>query len=42
VSGAQPGSAVQTIDPADAFARASLNRDRRKLAGAVDWVEIER
>ena len=41
-AGAQPGSAVQTVDPADAFARVSLNRDRRDLAGAVDWVEIER
>jgi hypothetical protein len=42
VPGAQPGSAVQTVDPADAFARVSLNRDRRNLAGAVDWVEINR
>ena len=40
--GAQPGSAVQTVDPADAFARVSLNRDRRNLAGAVDWLEIEK
>jgi hypothetical protein len=39
-AGAQPGSAVQTVDPTDAFARVSLNRDRRDLAGAVDWVEI--
>jgi hypothetical protein len=40
LSGARPGSAVQTVDPADAFARVSLNRDRRDLAGAVDWVEV--
>jgi hypothetical protein len=38
--GAAPGSAAQTIDPADAFVRVSLNRDRRDLAGAVDWVEV--
>jgi hypothetical protein len=39
--GAQPGSAVQSVDPVEAFVRASLNRDRRELAAAVDWVEIE-
>ena len=40
VAGAVPGTAVQTIDPADAFLRVSFNRDRRTLAGAVDWVQV--
>ncbi len=40
VKDAAPGSAAQVIDPADAFLRVSLNRDRRTLAGAVDWVEV--
>jgi hypothetical protein len=42
VTGAQPGSAVLTVHPQEAFASVSLNRDRRTLAGAVDWVEVER
>lgn len=40
VKGAPPGAAAQTIDPQDAFLRISLNRDRRPLAAAVDWVSI--
>jgi hypothetical protein len=28
------------IDANDAFLRISLNRDRRPLAAAVDWVQI--
>ncbi len=40
VQGAQPGSAAVTIDPTNAFVRASLERDRRPLAAAVDWVRI--
>jgi hypothetical protein len=40
VQGAQPGMAVQSIDPAEAFVRISLNPDRRPLAAAVDWVEV--
>ena len=30
------------IDANDAFVRISLNRDRRPLAAAVDWVQIGR
>ena len=40
VKGATPGTAAQTIDPQDAFLRISLNRDRRPLAAAVDWVSV--
>lgn len=40
VTGAEPGSALTAIDPGEAFLRVSLNRDRRELAAAVDWVEI--
>lgn len=40
VQGAQRGAAVQVIDSNEAFLRLSLNRDRRTLAAAVDWVEI--
>lgn len=40
VQGASPGSAAQVVDPSDAFLRVSLNRDRRALGGAVDWIEI--
>jgi hypothetical protein len=40
VKGAAPGAAAQTVDAADAFLRMSLNRDRRPLAAAVDWVSI--
>jgi len=42
VQGASPGSAAVTVDPANAFLRISLERDRRPLAAAVDWVRIER
>ena len=41
VAGAAPGSAAVVIDPNEAFQRISLNRDRRPLAAAVDWVEIQ-
>ena len=41
VGGAAPGSAVTVIDPGEAFIRVSLNRDRRPLAAAVDWAEIQ-
>jgi hypothetical protein len=40
VKGAAPGTAAQVIDANDAFLRISLNRDRRPLAAAVDWVQI--
>ncbi len=40
VKGAEPGTAAWIVDPVDAFLRVSLNRDRRPLAAAVDWVEI--
>jgi len=42
VAGAQPGSAAQAVDPNEAFLRISLNRDRRTLAAAVDWLNVER
>ncbi|MBW7883130.1 MAG: hypothetical protein H3C34_10920 [Caldilineaceae bacterium] len=42
VKGAAPGSAAQAVDPAEAFLRVSLNRDRRMLAAAVDWLNVER
>ena len=41
VQGAQPGTAAQAIDAQEAFLRISLNRDRRTLAAAVDWLEIQ-
>jgi hypothetical protein len=41
VAGAAPGSAAVSIDANEAFLRVSLNRDRRPLAAAVDWVEIQ-
>jgi len=40
VKGAAPGSAAQVIDANDAFLRVSLNRDRRPLAAAVDWISV--
>lgn len=40
VQGAAPSSALVAIDPNEAFLRVSLNRDRRTLAAAVDWVEV--
>jgi hypothetical protein len=39
VKGAAPGAARRRSIP-DAFLRVSLNRDRRPLAAAVDWVSI--
>jgi hypothetical protein len=41
VKGAAPGSAAAVIHPDDAFLRVSLNRDRRPLAAAVDWLRVE-
>ena len=41
VQGATPGSAAQAVGVEDAFLGISLNRDRRTLAAAVDWVSIE-
>ena len=35
------GSAAVTLDPNEAFLSISLNRDRRPLAAAVDWVAVE-
>ncbi len=40
VKGAAPGTAAQALDPQEAFLRISLNRDRRPLAAAVDWVSV--
>lgn len=40
VQGAEAGSAAQAVDPNEAFLSISLNRDRRTLAAAVDWIEI--
>jgi hypothetical protein len=40
VRGAAPNSGVWTVHPDDAFVSISLNRDRRTLAAAVDWVEV--
>ena len=40
VQGAAPGTAAQAIDPADAFLRVSLERDRRPLAAIVDWIKF--
>lgn len=42
VQGAAPGSAAQSVAADEAFLSISLNRDRRSLAAAVDWVTIER
>ncbi|MEZ4727494.1 MAG: interleukin-like EMT inducer domain-containing protein [Caldilineaceae bacterium] len=41
VQGAQPGSAALTVDPNGAFLRISRNPDRRPLAAAVDWLDIQ-
>lgn len=41
VGGAEPGSAAVEVQPDSAYLRIGLNEDRRTLAGAVDWVEIE-
>jgi len=40
VKGAAPGSAAQVVDANDAFLRVTLNRDRRPLAAAVDWLSV--
>jgi hypothetical protein len=40
VKGAESGTAVQAVDPNEAFVRVSLNPDRRELAAAVDWVAV--
>lgn len=42
VKGAPSQTAAQVIDATDAFLRVSLNRDRRPLAAAVDWLQIGR
>jgi len=41
VQGAAAGSAAVVVDPNKAFLRITLNRDRRPLAAAVDWVELK-
>lgn len=40
VQGAAPGTAAQAMDPGEAFLRVSLDRDRRPLAAAVDWIDL--
>ncbi len=40
VKGVPPGTAAQVLDPQEAFLRISLDRDRRPLAAAVDWVSV--
>ena len=40
VKGAAPGSAALQMDANEAFLRISLERDRRPLAGVVDWVTV--
>jgi hypothetical protein len=42
VQGAAPGSGEWVLHESDAFLPISLNRDRRTLAAAVDWVNVER
>ena len=41
VQGAAPGTAAVVVDPAEAFLRVSLNRDRRPLAAAVGSLSVE-
>ena len=41
IAGDAPGAAAVTLDPTEAFLRISLNRDRRPLAAAVDWIEVQ-
>jgi hypothetical protein len=41
VKGAPPGAAALSIAEESAYLSISLNRDRRPLAAAVDWVEIK-
>lgn len=40
IQGASPGSAATEISPGGAFLRISLDRDRRPLSAAVDWIEL--
>lgn len=40
VQGAAPGTVAQALDANEAFLRVSLARDRRPLAGFVDWVRV--
>jgi hypothetical protein len=42
VQGAQPGQAALAVDPNEAFLRISLDRDRRPLAAAVEWLSVAR
>jgi hypothetical protein len=42
VQGAAPGSGAAVLDDASAFLQISLDRDRRNLAAAVDWVDVGR
>ena len=42
LQGAAPGSGAWVLHEADAFLPLTLNRDRRNLAAAVDWVNVER
>jgi hypothetical protein len=42
VQGAAAGSGVWTVHETEAFVGISLNRDRRSLTAAVDWVTVER
>jgi len=41
IQGQAPGSASVVLDPERAFLRLSLERDRRSLAAAVDWIRID-
>ena len=41
VAGSQPGSAALVVDAPEAFLRISLETDRRSLAAAVDWVQVQ-
>jgi hypothetical protein len=42
VQGASPGSGAVVLDDASAFLQITLDRDRRNLAAAVDWVDVGR
>lgn len=41
VQGAIPGSAAWVLHEADAYLGLTLNRDRRDLSAAVDWIRVE-
>jgi hypothetical protein len=41
IQGAAAGSGTWTLHEAGAFLKISLERDRRSLAAAVDWVNVE-